>query len=154
VDPRTGSRTHLFRRRHRRRCGSLVNKDPDSSTVEVYNDRDEDLVHFVEVLRDRTDDLLEWLDDVPFSREMYSRWTRAFDNGYRPNDDVERAGQFFFLRHSQWGGKDATKSGFATSKVRSRAQAYAIDILPRLKTRESHGLVEPILRRPSRPTSR
>lgn len=32
-------------------AGVLVNKDPDESAVEVYNDADGDLVHFFETLR-------------------------------------------------------------------------------------------------------
>ncbi len=49
----------------------LANEDSDTSDVEVYNDRDGDLVQFFEVLRDRTEELVEWLDRTPYSREIY-----------------------------------------------------------------------------------
>nr|WP_284010312.1 DNA adenine methylase [Halomicroarcula sp. YJ-61-S] len=49
-------------------AGVLVNKDTERSTVEVYNDLDEDLVHFFEVLREQPDELVEWLSAVPYSR--------------------------------------------------------------------------------------
>lgn len=112
-------------------AGILVNKSPNTSTVEVYNDRDGDLVHFFEVLRERADELVEWLQTVPYSRAVYEDWAHAFYHGYRPPDDVERAGQFFYLRYSQWGGKYQNPSGFATSKVSNAAQSYSnkLDLL-------------------------
>lgn len=106
-------------------AGVLANKSPDSSTVEVYNDRDGDLVHFFEVLRNRPDELIEWLQTVPYSREIHLKWAHAFYHGYRPSDDIERAGQFFYLRYSQWGAKYDKSAGFATSKVSSRALSYS-----------------------------
>ncbi|WP_135855308.1 DNA adenine methylase [Halorussus salinus] len=106
-------------------AGVLVNKDPDRSTVEVYNDRDGDLVQFFEVLCDREEELVEWLETVPYSREVHSEWADAFYNGYRPSDAVERAGQFFYLQYSQWGSGYATINGFGTSKVTNEAQSYA-----------------------------
>jgi DNA adenine methylase len=106
-------------------AGVLANKDPDTSTVEVYNDRDGDLVHFFEVLRERSEELIEWLQTVPYSREIHSKWAHAFYHGYRPSDDIERAGQFFYLRYSQWGSKYSKPAGFATSKVSSRALSYS-----------------------------
>ncbi len=106
-------------------AGVLVNEDPEASSGEVYNDRDGDLVQFFEVLRERPDELVEWLETVPYSRAVHSEWVEAFYNGYRPSDSVERAGQFFYLRYAQWGGKYASNSGFVTSKVNNQAQGYA-----------------------------
>ncbi|MGB9932885.1 DNA adenine methylase [Haloarcula amylolytica] len=106
-------------------AGVLANKDPESSTVEVYNDLDEDLVHFFEVLREQPDDLVEWLSAVPYSRAVHSDWARAYYRGYRPKDDIKRAGQFFYLRYTQWGGGYDSFNGFATSKVSSRAMSFA-----------------------------
>jgi DNA adenine methylase len=102
-----------------------VNKDSDESTVEVYNDRDGDLVQFFEVLRDRPDELVVWLETVPYSREIHAEWVERFYNGYRPSDPVERAGQFFYLRYAQWGAGYVAPNGFATSKVNNQAQGYA-----------------------------
>jgi DNA adenine methylase len=106
-------------------AGVLVNKDPETSTVEVYNDRDEDLVHFFEILRERTDELIEWLKHVPYSRGVHFTWAEQFYNGYRPKDDVVRAGQFFFLRYAQWGGTYSNRNGFGTSKVSNSAKSYS-----------------------------
>ncbi|WP_336361805.1 DNA adenine methylase [Haladaptatus sp. ZSTT2] len=106
-------------------AGVLANKDPDCSGVEVYNDVDEDLVQFFTVLREQPDELVEWLHQVPYSRQLHSEWAQYYYRGYRPIDDVERAGRFFYLRYSQWGASYSSNSGFATSKVNSRAQSYS-----------------------------
>ncbi|MGM0397810.1 MAG: hypothetical protein ACQEQY_02340 [Halobacteriota archaeon] len=106
-------------------AGVLVDKDPDASNDEIYNDKDGDLVHFFQVLREDTEELVEWVEQVPFSREIHSRWARYYYDGYRPKDDIPRAGRFFFLRYSQWGAGYGTVNGFATSKVQSKAQTYA-----------------------------
>lgn len=125
-------------------AGVLVNKDPDSSDVEVYNDRDGDLVHFFEVLRERPQELVHWLERVPYARAVHDDWVEKFYNGYRPNDDVKRAGQFFTLRYTQWGAAYDSPGGFGTSKVQSEAQAFTnkIATLERFAERFSDVIVE------------
>lgn len=61
-------------------AGVLANKDPDTSDVEEYNDRDGDLVQFFEVLRDRSEELVAWLDRTPYSRELHDEWAHKFFN--------------------------------------------------------------------------
>lgn len=92
----------------------LVNKP--RSRVEVYNDQDGDLVQFFEVLRDRGNELEEWLENVPYSRELYDQWATDFYEGIRPEEDIQRAGQFYFLRYAQFGGKYDAKKGFRVAK--------------------------------------
>ncbi|MFB6218352.1 MAG: DNA adenine methylase [Halobacteriaceae archaeon] len=106
-------------------AGVLFNKDPATSSVEVYNDADEDLVHFFKVLREDVEELVAWLDAVPYSRKVHDRWADLYYKGYRPTDDIERAGRFFYLRYSQWGASYDSNSGFATSKVSSRALSFS-----------------------------
>lgn len=106
-------------------AGVLFNKDPETSTLEIYNDRDGDLVQFFEVLREQPDELMDWIRSVPFSREQHRIWAHHYYGGYRPADDVERAGRFFFLRYAQWGSNYDSINGFATSKVQSKAQSFA-----------------------------
>lgn len=54
---------------------------------------------------------------MPYSRELHERWARYYYDGYRPKDDVPRAGRFFFLRYAQWGAGYSGVNGFATIKV-------------------------------------
>lgn len=107
-------------------AATIFNKP--TSEVEVYNDVDGDLVQFFEVLRDRPDELKRWLQNTPFARDLYDKWSESFYQGYRPKDPVERAGQFFYLRYAQWGGKYDKPAGLSVSTLRNRAADYASKI--------------------------
>ena len=123
-----------------------LNKEP--AEVDVYNDLDEELVHFFIVFREATDRLCNWLDDVPYSCSQYEDFVNEFygkANEAPPEDNlpgqtltdnlvtgddisynnVRRAGIFFFLRYSQFGAKYHGRAGFGRSKVQNGAQTYA-----------------------------
>jgi len=88
----------------------LLNKD--RSRIEVFNDKDGDVVQFFDVARRRPDELAEWCHRTPFSEKLHSRWTDQFYSGDRPDDELERAGRWLFLRYSQFAGKVSQASGF------------------------------------------
>lgn len=96
----------------------LLNKP--RSSIEVYNDLDGDVVQFFEIARERPDELAEWLRRTPFSEELHAEWADEFYSGERPDDPVERAGRFVYLRYSQFFGKYASKSGFKRDTSRTR----------------------------------
>lgn len=96
----------------------LLNKP--RSNIEVYNDKDRDIVQFFEIARERTDELIEWCRRTPFSEELHNEWGRAFYRGERPDDPIERAGRFLFLRYSQFAGKYHNHSGFKRDTLRAR----------------------------------
>jgi DNA adenine methylase len=98
--------------------------DKPRSKVEVYNDRDGDLVHFFRTFRERTDEIVEFLRRTPYSRDLHEKWANQYFAGYRPDDDVERAARFFYLRFSQYGGKYRTKSGFKSYRQRNAANHF------------------------------
>lgn len=120
----------------------LLNKP--ESYIEVYNDRDRDVVQFFEVVRERRDELQEWLRCTPFSRELHGEWTAEFFDGYRPEDPVERAGRWFFIRYSQYGGKLNGPSGFKASGKRNEAISFrgGIDALDEVVERFQEVTVE------------
>jgi DNA adenine methylase len=99
----------------------LLNKP--SSYIEVFNDLNSDIVHFFEVVRERKEELQEWLRRTPFSRELHEKWGRAFYQGERPDDDLEHAGRWYYLRYTQYGGKVDRFSGFKTSIKRNEARS-------------------------------
>ena len=66
------------------------------SYIEVYNDLDDDVVQFFRVLRNRREELQQWLARAPFSRSVYETWVREHYNGHRPDDEIERAGRWFY----------------------------------------------------------
>ena len=55
-------------------------------------------MHFFEVLREDTDEFVDWVEQVPYSRELHERWARYYYD---------------------------SPGGFATSKVQSKAVSYA-----------------------------
>ncbi|WP_228442408.1 DNA adenine methylase [Natrarchaeobaculum sulfurireducens] len=95
-----------------------------ASTVEVVNDRDSDIVHFYQVLRDRETELLDWLKATPFRRDLHRKYAHQYFAGYRPDDDVERAGRWFYLRNTQFAQKYTCFSGFRLSQARNHARTY------------------------------
>lgn len=102
----------------------LLNKP--RSTVEVYNDVDGDIVQFFEVARGRPDELAQWAKRTPFSEELYNTWVREYYDGERPDDAVERAGRWLFLRFTQFSGKVDSVSGFKRDQPRNRRGASNI----------------------------
>lgn len=100
----------------------LVNKEP--SRVEVFNDLDGDIVQFFEVLREREGELREWLRKVPYAKDVHDEWATAFYDGRRPDDPIERAGRFFFLRHSQFAAAYDSHSGFSSARQTSKAPRF------------------------------
>jgi len=96
----------------------LLNKP--RSSIEVYNDLDGDVVQLFEVARDRPDELAQWAHRTPFSEELHDKWVQEFYAGERPDDPVERAGRFLFLRYTSFAGKYATASGFSRDTPRTR----------------------------------
>ncbi|PSP80186.1 adenine methyltransferase [Halobacteriales archaeon QS_1_68_20] len=104
-------------------AGVLFNKPP--SDIEIYNDLDGDLVHFFEILRDREEDLRNWLRDTPYSRELWEEWMEDwYVDGWRPDNDIAKAGVFFYLRCASFSGQVSTRSGFSISASRNHAQKY------------------------------
>lgn len=94
------------------------------SEVEVYNDKDGDLVQFFTTLRDHDEQLRQWLRNTPYSRDLHRKYAREFYNGYRPEDRIERAGRFFYLRYSQFAGKYTGVSGFSSAQKRNPSKKY------------------------------
>jgi DNA adenine methylase len=123
----------------------LVNKD--RSKMEIYNDIDGRVVNFFRVFRDRTDELVEWLERTPYSRQLHDDIAdRYFEqgDGEMPEDDVARAGMFFYLRYSQLMAKNGGKSGFQSTVRRNNAVTFrnATDDLQRLTERFHDVVIE------------
>lgn len=88
----------------------LLNKP--RSKVEVFNDKDSDVITFFRVARERPEELAEWCRFTPFSEQLHDEWADEFFAGERPDDDLEHAGKWLFLRYSQYAAKVSRKSGF------------------------------------------
>jgi DNA adenine methylase len=107
-------------------AGVLLNKP--RSSCEIYNDRDENLVHFFETARHHTEELAEAVRDIPYSRALYEEWSQAFryNRDEWPEDDVERAARWLFLRYASFSGRYGHRAGFATDTPRGGPQKSRI----------------------------
>ncbi|MEM3502174.1 MAG: DNA adenine methylase, partial [Candidatus Bathyarchaeia archaeon] len=82
----------------------LLNKAP--SKYEVYNDVDGELVNLFLTLRDDSERFRSRLEGIPYSREIFQRWSREFKTGNSlPEDNVERAVRFYYVISSSVSGK-------------------------------------------------
>jgi len=95
-------------------AGVLLNKP--RSSAEIFNDRDEYVVEFFDVVRDHPETLAEKVDNIPYSRELYNKWSRRFRSSDRDiaDDRVERAARWVFLRYASFSGRYGNRAGFAT----------------------------------------
>lgn len=124
--------------------GASVLMNKEQSDVEIYNDRDGDLVHFFRVLRERDDELREWLRNRPHAKDLHEKYAGAYYDGYRPKDDVERAGRFFYLRYTQFAAKYNGFSGFnsASSVNQASRRQTAVEKLEHFAERFRHVQIE------------
>lgn len=104
--------------------GAAVLLNKPESYIEVYNDQNSDVVQFFRVVREQREELKKWLRATPFSRELHQEWGSEFFDGYRPDDPVERAGRWFYIRYTQYGGKLNGISGFKASGKRNEALSF------------------------------
>ena len=118
------------------------------SPVEIYNDRDSDLVNFMRVLRDRDGMFADFYNRAclsPYSREEWMHCRKHLNDA---PDPVERARRFFVLARYSFGGIIGGSFGISVTassggKI-NKAAAYqgVISILPQLSDRLVSVLIE------------
>lgn len=110
------------------------------SELEVYNDLNGDCVEFFRAVRDRPDELKHWVENTPYSRQLFNEYVESYPDW--PDDTVEYAGRFLFVQTSAFGGKGTTETNptFRVAKSDSSANPPAEYIskksqIPRLADR-------------------
>lgn len=113
-------------------CGGasiLFSRKP--AGIEVLNDASGDLVHFFKTLRDHGDVLREYLQNTPYSREVFEDWRAIQDTASLPS--IERAARFFFMSRASFMAAGATgdrKPTWAYARVddnRARSVVGVVD---------------------------
>lgn len=94
------------------------------SKVEVFNDKDGDLVNFYMVLRKQKEKLLEDLASLPTSRYLYETWLRE----EMPKDPYERAVRYFYMLRQSIIPMPNQPSGWRAGKVKNAAADYQSSI--------------------------
>ena len=95
------------------------------SELEVYNDLNGDCVEFFRAVRDRPDELKHWVENTPYSRQLFNEYVESYPDW--PDDTVEYAGRFLFVQDA----------AFAAKGVIVESPTYAINKVPPSNTAKS-----------------
>jgi len=81
------------------------------------------------------DDVVDRLEDVYYAESQFDAWEDT-----TPDDPIDRAARFFFMRYANWGSK-LSPAGFRRMKHRSVADQFrdAVDALPE-RAERLHGV--------------
>jgi len=115
------------------------------SGIEVINDANGEIVTFFRVLRDRPDELIRYLQNTPYSRQVFCE-LRAIEAPEKL-PELERAARFFYIARSAFAAESTRKNpAWAFAKVfdnKARSMAAAIDAeLPLVRDRLRYALIE------------
>jgi len=115
------------------------------SGIEVINDANGEIVTFFRVLRDRPDELIRYLQNTPYSRQVFCE-LRAIE-APEQLPELERAARFFYIARSAFAAESTRKNpAWAFAKVfdnKARSMAAAIDAeLPLVRDRLRYALIE------------
>ena len=116
VEPFCGGASILFSRR--------------PAGIEVLNDMNGELVNFFHTLRDDGDALREYLQNTPYSREVFEDWREKSTDTLPP---LERAARFFYLSRASFmasGAAGGRKPSWAYARIddnRARSVMKMVD---------------------------
>ncbi len=112
-------------------CGGasiLFSRHP--AGIEVINDMNGELVNFFHTLRDSGDALREYLQNTPYSREVFEDWREKSTDTLPP---LERAARFFYLSRASFmasGAAGGRKPSWAYARIddnRARSVMKVVD---------------------------
>lgn len=98
--------------------------------IEVINDANRDIVNFFRALRDHGDALREYLQNTPYSRQIFEEWRVSNPATLPP---LERAARFFYLSRSSFmasGAAGDRKPSWAFARIddnRARSVMKVVD---------------------------
>lgn len=106
-------------------AGGVLYHKPRSK-IEVYNDISGEVWNFFDVFARKPDELVARLEKVYYAKNQLEKW-----NNHIPDDPVDRAARFFFMRYAVF-GSDLKGGGFRRMKHRDTAGAFerAVSDLP------------------------
>jgi len=101
-------------------------RKPPGKQLEVYNDRNSDLVRFWMAARDQPEALQARIDSLPYSRTLFYQYRHRLQQK-EPLDDLERAACWFYMLRSVYGGyPDGSKGwGYVITK-NGKSNAHAL----------------------------
>ena len=119
----------------------LFGKEP--SPIEVLNDLDNKIVNLFRVIQndEKRQKLIKLLNETPYSRSVFQSWKHG-----ETQDDIEKAGRYFFLCKASFSG-DVERGGFGmpskgTGRNPARTFRTAIDSLDIIADRLKNAVIE------------
>ncbi len=93
--------------------------------IEIINDKNDQLINFLEVLQKRPQELYEACAALPYSETLYN--TYKWEN--LSEDQLEQAVRFFYIVRAGFsGGGHKYKTGFSVSQTVDKAQTYKTSV--------------------------
>lgn len=100
--------------------GAHISVAKPQSPVEIFNDIDSELIHFLMTLRSQKTELLQALRSFPTSRQLYNEMLKSA----APANPVERAARWYYLLRQRIIPANGVPSGFRYGKVKNSAIDY------------------------------
>ena len=111
--------------------------------AEVINDKNREIINFFQVLRDDGENLVRYLQNIPYSRDLFYEWRNPISDGATP---LERAARFFYITRSTFAGQSTGRTpswAFARIDNRARSMSLVVDNeLLRVRDRLRHAYIE------------
>ncbi|RRJ54695.1 DNA adenine methylase [Paenibacillus oralis] len=105
--------------------GHVITQKARTSQVEVFNDKDADLVNFLLVLAGpQRQELKRKLHSLPTSRYLFEKWQDEWFQGIRPDSELERAIRYYYIQRMKIVPSPNEKSGFRSSKTKNTATDF------------------------------
>ena len=121
----------------------LFSKEP--SPIEILNDVDDNLVNLYRCIQDgeKRSRLIAFLNETPYARSVFQSWKYSHKT---TQDDIEKAGRYFFLCKASFSG-DVERGGFGmpskgTGRNPARTFRTAIDSLDIIADRLKNAVIE------------
>ncbi len=102
----------------------LLNKPPHE--IEIYNDKDGNLVNLFEVVKNKHDEFEKWFDLKLYSKELYKKYLQELKTAGLQGSDIERAGKYFYILQTSFNG--TIGGGFSYSYIKKTAESFISSI--------------------------
>lgn len=111
----------------------LFRKERSPGQLEVFNDVNGELVNLYKCVKYHDAELHRWLEDMPFSRELFGDFREGDTRGLT---DIQRAARYFYLIKCSFG------SGHKAFATGGHGMGKALDKLPMIRDRLQGVLLE------------
>lgn len=103
----------------------VLTQKAKTTRIEVFNDKDIDLVTFLLVMAGpQREELKSRLRALPTSRFLFEKWQNEWFSGQRPETEMDRAIRYYYIQRMKIVPHPNEKSGFRASKTKCTATDF------------------------------